>query len=542
MPDIKYRDYICRLDLFVVPHITIYINANLKIYQSGLMKIEKFGILLVISFRRNSMRIPLDRKNNVPLYQQIQNYLRTQIQSEQLLPGTKLPATRKLARDLGISRITVQNAYADLESEGFISSREGSGSYVLSPIQTSPYHSGDEMVSWPLWQQDLSDTGSQTLETVSAQNLIHTPATDLITFTGVGDPAHYPVKDFHKAFRTVINRQGVIALEYGDFGAGYLPLRQTITHILASQGIRANPENVLITSGSQQALALVCQILLKPGDVLLVEKPTYNLALDLFQVLDLKIVGVPVDKDGLQTELLEPLLQQYHPKLLYTIPNFQNPSGVCLRGPRRRELIQLAGRYNLAILEDDFAGDLRFEGRAQPAIKALDPGGQVIYVGTFSKMLMPGLRVGYLVAEGPIFERLVQIKHVTDLTTSTLIQHTLHDYVTVGRYQVHLRRSTQLYRKRRDAMLAAIKKYLPADVQMIPPEGGLFIWLRLPEGISSQELLSKALEQGIEFAPGGRFFPEPTEGEPYLRLNFATQTPDKIEEGIHRLALALARY
>jgi GntR family transcriptional regulator/MocR family aminotransferase len=488
------------------------------------------------------MRIPLDRKSAIPLYQQIQNHLRTQIQSGHLLPGTKLPATRKLAGDLGISRITVQNAYADLESEGLIESREGSGSYISPPIQVQPNAIEMGMISWPLWQQDLIEVGDQALETEPTPNSSRTTAADLISFIGVGDPAHYPVRDFHKALRSVINQQGTAALEYGDFGAGYLPLRQTITHILASQGIRANPENVLITSGSQQALALVCQVLLKPEDVILVEKPTYNLALDLFRALGLKIIGVPMDEGGLQTERLEPLLQQYHPKLLYTIPNFQNPSGICLRGARRRELVQLAERYNLAILEDDFAGDLRFDGRAQPAIKALDPGGQVIYVGTFSKMLMPGLRVGYLVAEGPVFERLAQIKHVTDLTTSTLMQHTLHDYVTVGRYQIHLRRSTRLYRKRRDAMLAAIKKHLPADVGVIPPQGGLFIWLRLPEGISSRKLLSKALEQGVEFAPGNRFFPEPADGEPYLRLNFVTQTPDKIEEGIRRLNMVIARF
>jgi len=488
------------------------------------------------------MRIPLDQNSSTSLYQQIQNHLRKQIQSGQLLPGTKLPATRKLAQDLGISRITVQNAYAELESEGLIGSREGSGSFVLQPIQIMPTSPRDGVVSWPLWQQDLFEAGSQTLETESAQNASRASVDDLISFTGVGDPAHYPVRDFHKALRTVINHEGMAALAYGDFGAGYLPLRQTITHVLASQGIRANPENVLITSGSQQALALVCQILLKPGDVVLVEKPTYNLALVLFRALELKIVGIPVDKDGLQTELLEPLLQQHHPKLLYTIPNFQNPSGVCLHGARRRELVQLAGRYNLAILEDDFAGDLRFDGRAQPAIKALDPGGQVIYVGTFSKMLMPGLRVGYLLAEGPVFERLVQIKNVTDLTTSTLMQHTLHNYVTVGRYQIHLRRSTRLYRKRRDAMLAAIKEYLSAEVRVIPPAGGLFIWLRLPEGFSSQALLILSLEQGVEFAPGNRFFPEPTEGELYLRLNFATQTPDKIEEGIRRLSAAMTDF
>ncbi len=483
------------------------------------------------------MRIPLDRQDSTPLYQQIQIYLRDQIQNGQLAPETRLPATRKLAADLGVSRITIQNAYADLESEGLIASREGSGAYVLPPVGGQHHPKDETEIVWPRWQQNLR-AGDSFDEEVTPEIPTHP---DLISFTGVGDPHEFPIKDFYKSLQTVIRAEGLQALDYGDFSGGYRPLRETVAHILASQGIRANPDNILITSGSQQALALVCQILLKPGDVVLVAKPTYNLALDLFRALDLDIVGVEIDEAGLPVEWLEPVLQQVHPKLAYTIPNFQNPSGVCLRGARRRALIQLADRYNIPILEDDFVGDLRYEGRAQPAIKALDPGGRVIYGGTFSKMLMPGLRVGYLVAEGPIFARLAQAKMVTDLTTSTLIQYTLNEYVNVGWYQKHLRRSTRVYRQRRDAMLAALKQYLPAEVRFERPQGGLFIWLRLPEGVSSQELLRDALKAGVEYAPGTRFFPDPAEGERYLRLNFATQTPERIEVGIRRLGNLIER-
>jgi len=166
---------------------------------------------------------------------------------------------------------------------------------------------------------------------------------------------------------------------------GHAPLRETITHILASQGLQIRSENVLITAGSQQALSLVSQLLLKPGDVILVESPTYSGALELFRALDFEVVGIPVDGQGMQVEMLEKLLQQYHPKLIYTIPNFHNPTGTCLSSPRRHQLIILADRYNIPILEDDFVGDLRYEGRTQPALKALDPGGRVIYVSTFRR-------------------------------------------------------------------------------------------------------------------------------------------------------------
>jgi GntR family transcriptional regulator / MocR family aminotransferase len=485
------------------------------------------------------MRIPLDHGSAVPLYQQIERYLRQNILSGSLLPETRLPATRQLAQDLGVSRITVRNAYAELESEGLIGSREGSGTYVRPLAPLPMFQNSTTGIAWPLWQQEVEAARAE--EIVLAQPPQHARQPHLISFTGVGDPRQFPVKDFYKALQTVIRRDGIVALEYGGFGRGYFPLRETIAHVLASQGIQAHPDNILITSGSQQALALVCQLLLKPGDVILVEKPSYNFALELFRALNLKVAAIPVDEHGMQVELLEPLLQQYHPRLIYTIPNFQNPSGACLSGTRRRQLMALADRYNIPVLEDDFVGDLRYEGRAQPAVKALDPGGRVIYIGTFSKMLMPGLRVGFLIAEGPIFPRLVNCKRVNDLTTSTLIQRTLEVYVTIGRYQVHLRRSCRVYRQRRDAMVKAIKRHLPVEVLFTPPQGGLFMWLRLPGTISSLKLLPLAVEEGVEFAPGSRFFPDPAEGEGYLRLNFATQTPEDIEEGVWRLGLALKR-
>jgi GntR family transcriptional regulator/MocR family aminotransferase len=237
----------------------------------------------------------------------------------------------------------------------------------------------------------------------------------------------------------------------------------------------------------------------------------------------------------MQVEKLENLLQHHHPKLIYTIPNFHNPTGTCLSSQRRRQLLVLADRYNVPILEDDFVGDLRYEGRTQPALKSLDPGGRVIYISSFSKMLMPGLRVGFLVAEGPVYDSLISYKRVNDLATANLIQRALEDYVTVGRYRAHLRRSCQIYRKRRDAMLLAINRHLPVGVRVVPPQGGLFVWLCLPDDLSSASLLLLACEEGVAFAPGSSFFPDGADGESTMRLNFAMQSPEDIEEGIKRL-------
>ena len=486
------------------------------------------------------MRIPIDRQSSVPLYQQIENFLRENIRSGGLAADTRLPATRQLAEELGVSRITVKNAYAALESDGLIGTREGSGTFVMA-TGANQGRLNEDGAAWPLWQQE-----AQT-DRVFSRDVYRSEPADLfrhprpIIFTGVGDPRQFPVKDFYQALQRVLRQDGTRALEYGEFNAGYPPLRETIARVLASQGIQAHPEQILITSGSQQALTIICQILLKPGDAILVESPTYNLALELFHALDLKVAGIPVDEHGMQVDLLEPLLKQYHPKLVYTIPNFQNPSGTCLSGARRRKLVALCDSYNTPILEDDYAGDLRYDGRAQPAVKALDARGGVIYTGTFSKMLMPGLRLGFLVADGPIFRRLLYTKWVNDLTTSTLIQRALDEYVSVGRYQAHLRRSCRLNRLRRDAMLAAIRRHLPAEARANSPQGGLFIWLRLPEGMSVEKLSPLALAEGVEYSPGNWFFPQPQDGEGYVRLNFATCTPVEIEEGIRRLGAAMRK-
>jgi GntR family transcriptional regulator / MocR family aminotransferase len=493
------------------------------------------------NFEEAGMRVPLDRQSTIPLYQQIEDYLRQGILSGSLAPDTRLPASRQLARDLGVNRITVENAYSELEADGLVFSRVGSGTYVLppGPLPALPKENGDG--PWPLWQQGLQGR-SELYRNKAVEDLLKSARhPHPVSFSGgVSDSRQFPAEEFRKVLQAVMRRDGIAALDYGE-RSGYAPLRETIAHVLASQGVQTRPENVLITAGSQQAISLVSQLLLKPGDTILVENPTYSGALDLFRALDFRIVGVPVDGQGMQVEKLEKLLQQHHPKLIYAIPNFHNPTGTCLSGPRRRQLIVLADRYNVPILEDDFVGDLRYDGRTQPALKALDPGGRVIYVSTFSKMLMPGLRVGFLVADGPVYDSLLRFKRVNDLATSTLVQRALDAYVTVGRYQAHLRRTCQVFRKRRDAMLEAITRHLPAGVLVDAPQGGLFVWMRLPDGLSADDLLPLACEEGVDFMPGSSFFLDGADGREWLRLNFVVQPPEEIEMGIQRLGKAIRR-
>jgi GntR family transcriptional regulator/MocR family aminotransferase len=487
------------------------------------------------------MQIPIDRQSNEPLYQQIRNYLRQGIITGSLVPDTRLPASRQLAKDLGINRITVENAYSELEAEGLVFSRVGSGTYVLPLNPLPPVSIRTTEDTWPLWQQSLRISDGVNKHPSPGEMLKAAGHRNPISFaSGDSDSRQFPAEEFRKTIQVVMRRDGIAALDYGE-GDGYAPLREGIAHILASQGVQARPGNILITAGSQQAITLVTQTLLKPGDVILVESPTYSIALELFAIMGFKIVGVPVDGQGMQVELLEKLLQQHHPKLIYTIPNFHNPTGTCLNSARRRQLIVLADLYNIPILEDDFVGDLRYEGRVQPSLKALDPGGHVIYISTFSKMLMPGLRVGFVVADGPIYDSLLRFKSHSDLATSTLIQRALEAYVTVGRYQAYLRRSCQVYRKRRDAMLQAVGRYLPSGVSFDPPQGGLFLWMRLPENLSADKLLVLACDEGVAFAPGNIFFPEGSAGQDRLRLNFVAQPVEDINEGIKRLGKAIKK-
>ena len=487
------------------------------------------------------MRIPLDKKSDVPLYHQIESYIRSGILSGSLPTDMRLPACRQLAKDLGVNRTTVENAYAKLEADGLVFSRMGSGTYILpiNPIPEITKSKRDK--KFPLWQESVQDKNIISKADMVDELLQQAGHPKPISFaSGISDSRQFPIEEFRKVLQTVMRRDQISALDYGERN-GYAPLREGIAHILASQGLQVHPENILITAGSQQAIFLASQVLLKPGDIVLVEEPTYSVAIDLFRALGFHIVGIPLDSQGMQVEKLEKLLQQHHPKLIYTIPNFHNPTGTCLSSARRRELIVLAERYNIPILEDDFVGDLRYEGHAQPSLKALDPGGQVIYVSTFSKMLMPGLRVGFIVADGPVFESLLNFKRISDLATSTLIQRALDAYVNVGRYQAYIRRSSQTFRKRRDVMLAAIKDHLPSNVSFDEPKGGLFIWLRLPKSLSAEKLLPLACKEGVAFVPGSYFFINGKSGDEWIRLNFASQPDEDIEEGIKRLGKAIRK-
>ena len=467
----------------------------------------------------------------MPLWRQIERFVRAEIESGALPPGTRLPSTRALAADLAVSRVTVDNAYMALATDGLVVAHPGSGTVVARSVH--PIHAIDDVpVRWPAWQQPFTASARSTPAHTS-------DGADVVSFTGVGDPTLFPTREIAVTIADVIRAEGAAAFAYGSPDLGHAPLRATVTHLLASQGIHTSADRVLITSGSQQALFLVCQTLLEHGDTVIVERPTYDGALALFAAIGVRVVGIAVDADGMRVDELEAVIAAYRPKLIYTIPTFQNPTGACMSGPRRHRLLEVARAHQIPVLEDDFVGDLRYEGHVQPALKALDAGGNVLYAGTFSKMLMPGVRVGYLVADGPVLDHVAGLKKAIDLSTSLLMQRVLDRYVTVGRYQTHLRRTIRTYRARRDTLVRSLAREIPS-IDVSAPRGGLFAWATLPHGVDATALRLAARRRGTDFAPGTIFFHDPRDGERHIRLNFAVHDREHIELGVHRLAMAVA--
>ena len=371
---------------------------------------------------------------------------------------------------------------------------------------------------------------------------------DVISFAGgLPAPELFPITEFQQACDRVLSQHGPASLQYSTT-EGYLPLRETVAHNLQRYGILASPDNVLITSGSQQALDLIGKLLINPGDRILVEAPTYLGALQAFNVFGAEYVSIPTDDDGLRTEMLEDALRS-GPKFMYLLPNFQNPSGVTLSVKRREELVYLSDKYGIPIIEDDPYGQLRYAGEHLPPLVVLDRVnlrrddgyhlGNVIYLSTFSKTLAPGLRLGWIVAPVEVISKLVQLKQGADLHTSTFTQMVAHEVAKDGFVDRHVKKIRQVYSERRNVMLSALEEFFPENVTWTRPDGGLFLWITMPEGADCQRLLKAAIKEKVAFVPGDCFYTEPGQGLRNMRLNFSNATAEQIHEGIRRLSLVV---
>jgi DNA-binding transcriptional MocR family regulator len=469
--------------------------------------------------------------HTAPLYLQLANGLAAKIQDSTLAAGTKLPPERELAKLLEVSRTTSINAYRLLERRGLVITKVGSGTYVndLSILNQQTTAMSWEQLFTPQYQSPLSSILRTLIATPTANETISLAA-------GMPDPALYPLNIIEKALTS--NKYPSDAADYGYIATeGYLPLRHSLANWQGQFGIHATADQFLIVSGSQQGLYLIVKAFIEPQDYVIVESPTYLGAIQSLEASGARILTLP-SSNRLNLELLEDYLIRYRPKLMYTIPTFQNPTGRVMSRQDRQELIRLAARYRLVIVEDD-PYSLLYYGQQPPAsLKSLDTYGGVIYLGTFSKTLLPGLRTGWVTAAQPVINRLAQEKQHVDLHSNNLSQMILHICLEENYLSKHLAFVRCEYKKRRDAMVHAIRRYCNDYMKFTIPEGGFYIWCTINSPASTTELIHRAAAAGVSFVPGIAFYTNGTRSNE-IRLCFVTHNEDLLKEGIRRMGRIL---
>lgn len=364
----------------------------------------------------------------------------------------------------------------------------------------------------------------------------------IISFAGgLPAPELFPVEGMKEATDKVYAEHGQQALQYGA-AKGVTELRELILkRVKEKENIDAKLENVMVTTGSEQAIDLVGKAFVNPGDTVLVEEPTYLCALDVFRSYGANFVSVPMDNDGMKMDALEEALKA-HPEtaLVYTVPNFQNPTGRTMPAERRKKFAELAAKYDVPVLEDNPYGDIRFAGEHVPSVKSFDHAGKVFYMSTFSKILAPGFRLGWLVADPKVIEKLTVLKQSADLHTDNLVQYVVTEFFKENDVDAHVKEISDLYGKRKQLMIDGIKKYFPKDVKYTDPEGGMFLWVEVPGVTDTVELFKQCLEHNVAFVPGDPFFAgKPQPGT--FRLNYSNMQEDQIEVGLKRLGEALSQ-
>lgn len=475
------------------------------------------------------MDILLDNESHRPLYLQLRDALRTRLLTGVLPGGTRLPATRELANHLHISRNTVEEAYGMLRDEGLIDIRRGQGAFAVSREMVEDAAQGDEGFAW--------DTRlSQSVRAIATYRESHGQVAiggkGVISFASMAPDHHsFEVDAFRHALDDALLREGNVLLSYG-YTRGYEPLREYIGEYLAGKGLRMAGQQVLIVNGFRQGAGAVLRALCEPGDSVAIEAPTYNGFLAVLKANRINALPIECDGDGMLPQALEQAIQRDRPKLLYIVPTYHNPTGRNMPLKRRVEILSLAQEHGLPVLEDGFSEELRFAGESYPALKALPGADGVIYVSSFSKVLFPGLRIGWAVAPQPVFDAMTHLKYSDDISSPPLLQAALVDYLKRGGLERHLRRTRPAYRARMDALYAALDAHFKGRATYTRSEGGFGAWIRFPDGFDSRQAMRKAREKNVLIMPGDAFFPDGEGGAPYMRLGFSRLTEQQIKEGI----------
>ncbi len=475
------------------------------------------------------MRIALNRDSAQPVYLQIRDRLQHLITSGSLQIGERLPSIRGLARSLQVNKLTILEAYGLLEAEGLILARPGSGYFVaqasLPLVKPSTFAPQQDVI--------VCETQSRAFYHAYAQSIQAHDDPDIIDL-GCSYPSQAP-NDLQRICRRVAS-QAETLMGYASI-QGNLTLRQQISQLLIQRGVEVAAESLIITNGSMQGLSLAFQYFLKPGDWVLVESPTFHGALAILEQLEARLIGIPMTATGINLDLLEQYLKSHQPKLIYTISTIHNPTGITTSLTHRQQLLDLAQRYHCPILEDN-----AYEGLSvhpvPPPLKGLDQQGWVTYLGTFSKTLMPGLRVGYIAAPLQHHKGLSERKLLSDLHTSTVSQAIVSEYLATGHYRRHLHRLQTLYSYHQTIMVQAMETYFPIETSWTIPKGGLYLWVQLPHQINCRQLCNQAAANRVIIVDGNAMFPG-QQGYPAIRLAFSNRTPEVIEEGISILGSLL---
>jgi 2-aminoadipate transaminase len=487
------------------------------------------------------MTIDLDRSIDIPLYRQISAHIAGLIARELLLPGQPLPPSRELAGSLGVSRNTVVQAYAEMEAEGLLSSRVGRGTSVcaaLPPGAAAASQPGGEPLHLEgLFSSRWTKAFSPLLEMQVPAGAEEPGTVNLASSRPDSDL--FPLTEFRDSLARAMRRYGGELLTCGS-PRGFAPLLEQIVQLLARRGIICGSENLMIVNGSQQALSLLARLFVDPGDTVIMENLTYSGALSVFRSLQANCVGIPVDEEGMRVDVLETVLRRSRAKLVYTIPTFQNPTGVCLAPERRRRLVELCRRHELLIVEDDYAHDLRFQGPEPPPLKAWDRAEGIVYMSGFSETLFPGIRLSYILAPDRIIRRLLHLKESSDLYTNRILQGALLEFCRHGHLIRHIKRKRLALRRRSGVMAQALEAHLPPNISWSKPAGGVYQWLDLPASLDALALLTKTRQQGVHFAPDRLFSVEAWE-RGGLRLDFGGETDEQIAAGVEVIALAIRK-
>ncbi len=474
----------------------------------------------------------LQREGEVSLTQQLVDRFADAIEAGVLEPGEKLPPTRELAASVGVNHLTAARVYRKLAELGYVTARVGRGTFVrsLAPAGSTEY--GDDWQVYALPQREISYP-----QQILADVFATAGQSGLISLAvGWASPTLYPTAELARITAAVFEEEGGEALSYLP-AEGLWALREQ----LAARGRRAgwatDADEIVVTSGAKQALGLAARATLEDGDVAVIESPTFIGMLEPLRHTGARVIGVPVDEDGLDVAALERLLARHEVKLVALQTAFQNPTGRSLSEDRRRRLADLAVERNFFMLEDRVYADLRFEGQPVRPIRDLAPA-HVIYVNSLSKVVGGGLRMGWLAARGAVRERLAMLKLEDDFHSPTLIQHIAARWLAAGAHDRHIEATTPFYRERRDALLAALERHLAGEYRADPPRGGHHLWVTLRRPLDERALYSEAARHGVTFTPGGAITAE-RRSQTSFRLSFSLLEPAELEEGVRRLARAI---